>query len=178
LRYARREVGEPVYRDIFVLAPGNRADLFVQPLASVDFTLRTLANDCGSMGMMLGAGAASSSGETNLAMAQLAAGAAPGATSPRTGSGPSPSPWAWGWECGRRYELRVRRPAVRPRPRGPTSCCGHRRGVDGRQHLADGPTYSQVTVRIRFADFDGTTVYHCQILDHEVQGMMGLIDAR
>ena len=35
------------------------------------------------------------------------------------------------------------------------------------------PCPRQVTVRIRFADFAGRTVYHCHILDHEDHGMMG-----
>ena len=39
------------------------------------------------------------------------------------------------------------------------------------------PARGQVTVRIRFADFAGRTVYHCHVLDHEDQGMMGIIDA-
>lgn len=39
------------------------------------------------------------------------------------------------------------------------------------------PARAQVTVRIRFADFSGRTVYHCHVLDHEDQGMMGVIDA-
>jgi FtsP/CotA-like multicopper oxidase with cupredoxin domain len=30
-------------------------------------------------------------------------------------------------------------------------------------------------VRIAFEDFTGTAVYHCHILDHEDNGMMGVI---
>ena len=30
---------------------------------------------------------------------------------------------------------------------------------------------------IRFAEIAGRTVYHCHVLDHEDQGMMGIIDA-
>ncbi|MDO5741309.1 MAG: multicopper oxidase domain-containing protein, partial [Ornithinimicrobium sp.] len=37
------------------------------------------------------------------------------------------------------------------------------------------PAGGSVTVRIRFADFGGRTVYHCHILDHEDLGMMGTI---
>ncbi|MFK5634501.1 MULTISPECIES: multicopper oxidase family protein [unclassified Ornithinimicrobium] len=37
------------------------------------------------------------------------------------------------------------------------------------------PAAGSVTVRIRFADFGGKTVYHCHILDHEDLGMMGTI---
>ncbi|MGB2933717.1 MAG: multicopper oxidase domain-containing protein, partial [Nostocoides sp.] len=39
------------------------------------------------------------------------------------------------------------------------------------------PARGQVTVRIRFAEIAGRTVYHCHVLDHEDQGMMGIIDA-
>jgi FtsP/CotA-like multicopper oxidase with cupredoxin domain len=37
------------------------------------------------------------------------------------------------------------------------------------------PAGGEVTVRIRFADFAGRAVYHCHVLDHEDQGMMGTI---
>ncbi|WP_237740619.1 multicopper oxidase family protein [Ornithinimicrobium pekingense] len=37
------------------------------------------------------------------------------------------------------------------------------------------PAGGSVTVRIRFADFGGRTVYHCHILDHEDLGMMGTV---
>lgn len=36
--------------------------------------------------------------------------------------------------------------------------------------------YETVTIRVRFEDFVGRTVYHCHILDHEDQGMMGVIE--
>lgn len=36
--------------------------------------------------------------------------------------------------------------------------------------------YETVTIRVRFEDFVGRTVYHCHILDHEDQGMMGIVD--
>ncbi len=36
--------------------------------------------------------------------------------------------------------------------------------------------YETVTLRVRFEDFIGRTVYHCHILDHEDQGMMGILD--
>lgn len=39
------------------------------------------------------------------------------------------------------------------------------------------PAGGSVTVRVRFADFGGRTVYHCHILDHEDLGMMGTIEA-
>lgn len=37
------------------------------------------------------------------------------------------------------------------------------------------PADGYVTVRIRFDDFTGRTVYHCHILDHEDAGMMGVV---
>ena len=36
--------------------------------------------------------------------------------------------------------------------------------------------YESVTIRVRFDDFAGRTVYHCHILDHEDQGMMGVLE--
>ncbi|WP_018772407.1 multicopper oxidase family protein [Arthrobacter sp. 131MFCol6.1] len=40
------------------------------------------------------------------------------------------------------------------------------------------PANGQVRVRISFKDFTGRSVYHCHILDHEDQGMMGVIEVR
>jgi FtsP/CotA-like multicopper oxidase with cupredoxin domain len=40
------------------------------------------------------------------------------------------------------------------------------------------PARGDVTVRVAFDTFVGRTVYHCHILDHEDNGMMGVIDAR
>jgi FtsP/CotA-like multicopper oxidase with cupredoxin domain len=37
------------------------------------------------------------------------------------------------------------------------------------------PAYTSIRIRINFADFGGTTVYHCHILDHEDAGMMGIV---
>lgn len=37
------------------------------------------------------------------------------------------------------------------------------------------PAGRTVTVRVRFDDFPGLTVYHCHILDHEDLGMMGTV---
>jgi FtsP/CotA-like multicopper oxidase with cupredoxin domain len=39
------------------------------------------------------------------------------------------------------------------------------------------PANGEVRVRIAFTDFPGRTVYHCHILDHEDQGMMGIVEA-
>lgn len=36
--------------------------------------------------------------------------------------------------------------------------------------------YETVRIRIPFRNFPGKTVYHCHILDHEDQGMMGIIE--
>ncbi|MGF1460326.1 MAG: multicopper oxidase family protein [Leptolyngbyaceae cyanobacterium] len=35
--------------------------------------------------------------------------------------------------------------------------------------------YESVDLRIAFTDFEGKTLYHCHILDHEDQGMMGIL---
>ena len=43
------------------------------------------------------------------------------------------------------------------------------------QDVVNIPAKGRVTVRLKFADFAGTSVYHCHILDHEDLGMMGLI---
>lgn len=41
--------------------------------------------------------------------------------------------------------------------------------------LVNVPPYSQVRLRIPFRTFAGKTVYHCHILDHGDQGMMGTV---
>jgi len=46
------------------------------------------------------------------------------------------------------------------------------------QDVVNIPARGNVKVRIAFDDFAGRTVYHYHILDHEDQGMMGVIDAR
>lgn len=40
------------------------------------------------------------------------------------------------------------------------------------------PAGATVTIRVPFTDITGRTVYHCHILDHEDQGMMGVIEVR
>lgn len=54
------------------------------------------------------------------------------------------------------------------------------RAVDSvlRQDVVNVPARSAVRVRIAFTGFTGKTVYHCHILDHEDNGMMGVIDVR
>jgi FtsP/CotA-like multicopper oxidase with cupredoxin domain len=53
------------------------------------------------------------------------------------------------------------------------------RPVDGVrwQDVVNIPARSDVTVRIAFDGFAGRTVYHCHILDHEDNGMMGVLEA-
>ncbi len=46
------------------------------------------------------------------------------------------------------------------------------------QDVINVPARSVVRVRIAFTGFTGKTVYHCHILDHEDNGMMGVIDVR
>jgi FtsP/CotA-like multicopper oxidase with cupredoxin domain len=46
------------------------------------------------------------------------------------------------------------------------------------QDVVNVPYQSQVVVRVAFKDIAGTTMYHCHILDHEDQGMMGQIRAK
>jgi len=46
------------------------------------------------------------------------------------------------------------------------------------QDVVNIPARSSTRVRIAFDNFSGRTVYHCHILDHEDNGMMGVIDTR
>jgi FtsP/CotA-like multicopper oxidase with cupredoxin domain len=43
------------------------------------------------------------------------------------------------------------------------------------QDVVNVPAHGSTVVRIAFEDFAGTSVYHCHILDHEDNGMMGII---
>ncbi|RBY97589.1 hypothetical protein DQ237_01215 [Blastococcus sp. TF02-8] len=45
------------------------------------------------------------------------------------------------------------------------------------QDVVNIPAGGEVTVRVAFDDFGGRTVYHCHILDHEDNGMMGMSEA-
>ena len=38
------------------------------------------------------------------------------------------------------------------------------------------PAYGEIVMRTRFLDFPGKFVYHCHILNHEDQGMMGVVE--
>lgn len=40
------------------------------------------------------------------------------------------------------------------------------------------PARGRAIIRVRFADIAGRTVYHCHVLDHEDNGMMGVVEAR
>ncbi|GAA5228715.1 multicopper oxidase family protein [Paeniglutamicibacter antarcticus] len=46
------------------------------------------------------------------------------------------------------------------------------------QDVVNIPAHSEVKVLISFEPLIGRTVYHCHILDHEDQGMMGILDVR
>lgn len=46
------------------------------------------------------------------------------------------------------------------------------------QDVVNVPPRSSVRVRIPFENISGKTVYHCHILDHEDEGMMGTIEVR
>jgi FtsP/CotA-like multicopper oxidase with cupredoxin domain len=50
--------------------------------------------------------------------------------------------------------------------------------VPGWKDTVNVPANSTVTVRVPFTDITGRTVYHCHILDHEDQGMMGVIQVQ
>jgi len=45
------------------------------------------------------------------------------------------------------------------------------------QDVVNVPAHSNVKVRVAFETFSGRTLYHCHILDHEDNGMMGVITA-
>jgi FtsP/CotA-like multicopper oxidase with cupredoxin domain len=45
------------------------------------------------------------------------------------------------------------------------------------QDVVNIPAGGEVAVRVAFDDFGGRTVYHCHILDHEDNGMMGIVEA-
>ena len=46
------------------------------------------------------------------------------------------------------------------------------------QDVVNVPAHSRSRVRIAFTDFTGTAVYHCHILDHEDNGMMGVVSVQ
>lgn len=45
------------------------------------------------------------------------------------------------------------------------------------QDVVNVPANSRSVIRVHFDEFEGNAVYHCHILDHEDQGMMGIIEA-
>ncbi len=52
---------------------------------------------------------------------------------------------------------------------------GDGRSEPGWKDTLNVPANTSVRIRIDFADFGGTTVYHCHVLDHEDAGMMGIV---
>ena len=46
----------------------------------------------------------------------------------------------------------------------------------GEQDVVPLPSGGEVRIRMHFNRFVGTTVFHCHILAHEDNGMMGIID--
>jgi len=54
---------------------------------------------------------------------------------------------------------------------------GSGRPVTGWKDTVNVPAGRTVRARVRFSDYAGRSVYHCHILDHEDQGMMGVIEA-
>ena len=46
------------------------------------------------------------------------------------------------------------------------------------QDVVNVKAYETVDILVPFNDYAGKTVYHCHILDHEDQGMMGIIEMR
>jgi FtsP/CotA-like multicopper oxidase with cupredoxin domain len=54
---------------------------------------------------------------------------------------------------------------------------GRELGTPTWQDVVNVPARGSVRVRIAFEDFDGRTVYHCHVLDHEDRGMMGVVEA-
>ena len=47
--------------------------------------------------------------------------------------------------------------------------------VEGLHDVVNIPSGKSVTIRLKFNDFKGVTVYHCHNLDHEDFGMMGIV---
>ena len=46
----------------------------------------------------------------------------------------------------------------------------------GYQDTVSLPPNSEITIRLRFDDFDGKFVYHCHLLSHEDFGMMAVVE--
>ena len=76
LGYDGHALAVPETRSTVVLAPGNRADLVVEPTRPGSFTLHTLAHDRGGMGMMGDSPSRDTSAPTTLATVSVA-GASP-----------------------------------------------------------------------------------------------------
>ena len=50
--------------------------------------------------------------------------------------------------------------------------------VAGWKDTVNVPAGAVVTIRVPFTDITGRTVYHCHVLDHEDQGMMGVVQVQ
>jgi FtsP/CotA-like multicopper oxidase with cupredoxin domain len=222
--YDGHALAAPEARSTVVLAPGNRADLVVEPTRSGVFTLRTLAHDRGGMGMMNGSGPRGASAPTTLATVSVAGPApdqVPGRSPPAPTGGITDlrglavdgrrritftmgmgmgGGMTFGFD-GRgfdplRLDQQVALGALEEWTLANSSPMDHpfhlhvwpMQVVDAPDTSPSGqpdwrdvvivPARGQVTVRIRFDDFGGRTVYHCHVLDHEDLGMMGTIDVR
>ena len=224
--YDGHALAAPEERSTVVLAPGNRADLVVEPTRSGLFTLRTLAHDRGGMGMMNGSGSRSTSAPTTLATVSVA-GPAPDQAPGRSLAAPTVSAvdlrglavdgrrritFTMGMGMGMgggmtfgfdgqefdptRLDQQVALGTLEEWTLANTSPMDHpfhlhvwpMQVVDAPDADPSGqpdwrdvvivPARGQVTVRIRFDDFGGRTVYHCHVLDHEDHGMMGTIEVQ
>ncbi len=216
----RFEVPESV--EEVLLAPGNRADLWVTA-AEGGAVLRAIAYDRGSVGMGMMGGTAGGTSETiDLATVTVtAAGVAALPAIPRqrkpadlrgaTVTARREFVFAMGMGGGMgggmaftindrefdagRVDTTVQGGSVEEWTLTNTSQMDHPlhlhvwpmqvveragRAVDSVlwQDVVNVPARSVVRVRIAFTGLTGKTVYHCHILDHEDNGMMGVIDVR
>jgi len=55
---------------------------------------------------------------------------------------------------------------------------GHGQPEEGLRDVVSIPPGKSVTIRLKFNDFKGLTVYHCHNLDHEDFGMMGIVQVK
>ncbi|HEX2893430.1 MAG TPA: multicopper oxidase family protein [Marmoricola sp.] len=216
LGYDGQALGAPEERDAVLLAPGNRADLLVQPTHAGSATLRTQAVDRGGMGMMSGGGGTSQ--EVELATVHVTQGNAAGAARVAP-HGPAAADlrgatvdhsrrisFTMGMGMGgmsfgfdgqefdaSRIDQQLQLGTVEEWVIANDSPMDHpfhlhvwpMQVVEAPDHDPTGrpdwrdvvivPARGEVRVRVRVADFAGRTVYHCHILDHEDQGMMGVV---
>ena len=50
--------------------------------------------------------------------------------------------------------------------------------IRGWKDTGNVPKHSSMRIVVRFDDYPGKWMYHCHILDHEDQGMMGILQVR